>query len=152
MTYSQTLIKALLLILVMGFFGCRSHSTGRVNVHGDQSPHFTFTGDTVTYVLVYRVPAEYLSKGIPLKVLTKDNPDTQWVIEGTHEARDPIRYGLAPQGMKELVAPKALTDGPTYFVSTYIGTEDTAAFVGQYFKLQNGRAIEVHEDTLPNHR
>ena len=147
--YSQKIITILLLVLLTACSSCRSHSIGRVNIDGDNGPRFTFTGVTVTYVLVYRVPPEYLSKGIPLDVLTKDNPDTQWLLEGSHEARDAIAYGFAPQGMKEVLPAKPLAEGPIYFVSTYISTEDTGAFVGQYFRIQNGHAIEVHETFDP---
>ena len=74
-----------------------------------------------------------------------NNPDTQWRIDGHHDADLPINYGIVPSGMKELVPPKPLVEGTIYFVSSYIGTEDTGAFVGQYFKIQNGRATEFHE-------
>jgi hypothetical protein len=145
----QQLIKILLLALLTACLSCRSHSIGRVNVDGDGRPRFTFTGLTVSYVVVYRVPAEYLNKGIPLDALTKDNPDTQWLIEGSSEAQHVIRYGFAPQGMKEILPAKPLAEGPIYFVSTYISTEDTGAFVGQYFRIQNGHSIEVHEEVRP---
>ncbi len=145
----QKLIKILLLALLTACLSCRSHSIGRVNVDGDGRPRFTFTGLTVSYVVVYRVPAEYLNKGIPLDALTKDNPDTQWLIEGSHDARYVITYGFVPPGMKEILPAKPLAEGPIYFVSTYISTEDTGAFVGQYFRIQNGHSIEVHEEVRP---
>ena len=132
--------------LLILFCGCRSHEVGRVNVDGDSKPRFTFTGLSVSHLLVYRVPRQYLSKGIPLNALTKDNPDTQWLIDGDHAADLPISYGSVPKEMKEILPPKPLVEGTIYFVSIYIGTEDTGAFAGQYFKIQNGRTIEVHED------
>jgi hypothetical protein len=125
--------------------GCRSHATGKVNVDGDAKPRFNFTGLTVSSLVVYSVPP-YLKKGIPLDALTKDNPDTQWIVEGLHTANVPITYGSVPADMKQIVAPKPLSDNTIYFVSTYIGTEDTGAFVGQYFRTRNGQTSEFHDD------
>ena len=139
--YSAAIAFALLGVLV----GCRSHATGKVNVDGGAKPRFTFTGLTVSSLVVYRVPAEHLKKGIPLDALTKDNPDTQWIVERLHTANVPITYGSVPVDMKQIVAPKPLVDDAIYFVSTYIGTEDTGAFVGQYFQVRGGQTSEYHE-------
>jgi hypothetical protein len=146
MIVSKQFILFSLCSLLVLFSGCRSHEVGRVSVEGNSTPRFKFTGLSVTHLLVYQVPRQYLSKGIPLNELTKDNPNTQWLIDGVHDAHLPINYGSVPEGMKEIVSSKPLAEGTIYFVSTYIGTEDTGAFVGQYFKLQNGRTVEVHED------
>jgi hypothetical protein len=42
------------------------------------------------------------------------------------------------------VSPKPLAEGTIYFASTYVGTRDTAAFVGLYFQIQRGQAVEFH--------
>jgi hypothetical protein len=95
-----------------------------------------------------------LNKNIPLDEITKITPDTQWSVEGNHNVGIPISYGSIPEGMKEVVPAKPLADNTVYFVSTYVNTEETGSFAGQYFKIQNGRAIEVHgtvdESTVNN--
>ena len=143
---SRSSFAAIAFALLGVLAGCRSHATGKVNVDGDAKPRFKFSGLTVSSLVVYRVPPEYLKKGIPLDALTKDNPDTQWIVEGLHTANVPVTYGSVPGDMKQIVAPKPLADDTIYFVSTYIGTEDTGAFVGQYFRIRNGRTSEFHDD------
>jgi hypothetical protein len=142
---SKGSIAAVSLALLVALASCRSY-VGKVNIDGDSKPRFKFTGFTVSSLVVYRVPPEYLKKGIPLDALTKDNPDTQWITEGLHDADVPIAYGSVPHDMKETLPAKTLVEGTIYFVSTYVGTEGTGAFVGQYFRISNGQTSEFHDD------
>jgi hypothetical protein len=118
-----------------------------VHVDGEGKPRFSFNGLTVSSLVVYEVPDQYLKKGIPLSELKATNANTRWFLEGQHNAKEPIEYGKAPVGMKESAAAKPLADGVVYFVSSYVGTRDTGAFAGQYFRIRNGRVEEFHEET-----
>ncbi len=132
------------LILVLSSSACRSHKLGEVHVEGVGTPTFRFVGLNVGSLVIYQVPDRYRKSGIPLDELKEDNPNTHWFVQGNHEANEPIVYGMVPSGMKEFAPAKPLDEGVIYFASSYVGTEDTGAFVGQYFKIKNGRAEEFH--------
>jgi hypothetical protein len=140
-------ILILMLLLMASMWGCRSHKVGEVHVEGEGKPHFRFVGLNVGRLVIFEVPQPYLKDGIPLDELKDDNPNTQWFLEGSHKASEPIIYGSVPSGMKEFAPAKPLAEGVIYFASSYVGTEDTGAFVGQYFKIKNGRAEEFHEES-----
>ena len=123
---------------------CRNHGVGQIKVDGDSTPRFSFVGSDVQGLVVYRVPPEYLSKGIPLDETRKEGSNTVWMLDGSHNAAEPIIYGVVPVGMKQTVSAKPLEEGMVYFVSGYVGTRDTAAFVGQYFIINNGHTQEFH--------
>jgi hypothetical protein len=141
---SSALVLALVLLLTAA---CRDHNVGQVHVDGEGIPRFRFVGLTVSNLVVYEVPDQYLKEGIPLNELKATNPNTRWYVEGEHDAKEPIEYGKAPAGMQESAAAEPLADGKIYFASSYICTRDTGAFVGQYFRIRNGRAEEFHEGT-----
>jgi len=113
---------------------------------GDNNPRFSFVGVNVNSLVVYEVPKQYLEKGVPLDELKAENPNTKWFLEGQHDAKVTIEYGKAPVGMKESASSNPLTEGVIYFVSSYVGTRDTGAFVGNYFRIRNGKAEEIHEE------
>jgi hypothetical protein len=142
-------VRIFSIILLLALGSCSPH-VGSVNAEGGSQPRFTFIGSSVSSLIVYRVPRKYLNKGIALDAVTKNGSDTQWRIDGMHDARTPINYGVVPKGMTEIVPAKPLSENTIYFASTYVGTEETGAFVGQYFRIQNGRTIEVHEDVDAN--
>ena len=131
-------------ILVSLSSGCRDHSVGRLVVDGGSTPRFSFIGSSVSGLVVYRVPPEYLDKGIPLDETRKDGPNTFWMLDGDHNAAEPIIYGVVPAGVKAVVPAKPLQERAVYFVSGYVGTRDTGAFVGQYFIIHDGRTQEFH--------
>jgi hypothetical protein len=138
-------VKTVLSLMVLfTLSSCRRH-VGTFNVGGDSRPRFTFSGSSLNHLLVYRVPRKYIDKQIPLDELKKDNPDTQWLLEGTHDANVHIDYGIVPKGMKEIVRAKPLAEGEIYLASIYISTEETGAFVGQYFRMESGRTIQINE-------
>jgi hypothetical protein len=139
-----TLLSGLMLVLSLS--ACRSHKLGEIHVEGDGKPTFRFVGLNVGRLVIYQVPERYLESGIPLDELKEDNPNTHWFLEGSHQANVPIGYGTVPSGMKEFAPAKPLAEGVIYFASSYVGTEDTGAFVGQYFKIKNGRAAEFYGD------
>jgi hypothetical protein len=145
---SEAQMKLSITILLLSFLvvlsDCHLH-VGSINVEGENQPRFTFIGKHVISLVVYRIPRKYLNKRIPLDEVTKNNPNIQWRIEGEHDATVPVNYGNVPEGMKEIVPAKPLAENTIYFASTYVGTEETAAFVGQYFVIRNGRTLEVHE-------
>jgi hypothetical protein len=134
------------LLALLSLAGCRDHSLGEVHVDGDSKPRFKFVGEHVGRLVVYRVPDKYLRQGIPLDELDESKPNVQWFIEGSHEASEPILYGVAPPGTKAAFPAKLLDEGVVYFVGSWVGTRDTGAFVGQYFRIQNGRTEEFHEE------
>ena len=140
-TKSAILVLGLLLTISSA---CRSHKVGEVHVEGVGKPIFRFVGRDVGNLVIYEVPERYLKSGIPLDELKETNANTRWYLEGTHSASQPIVYGSAPSGMKEFAPATPLVEGVVYFASSYVGTEDTGAFVGQYFKISNGRAEEFH--------
>lgn len=142
----KCIVIVLGLLLIASLAACRNHSVGEVHVDGDAKPRFRFVGLNVGSLVVYQVPEQYLKAGIPLGELKEDNPNTHWFLEGSHDASQPIFYGTAPSGMKEAAPAKPLVEGVVYFASSYVGTQDTGAFVGQYFKIKNGRAEEFHEE------
>jgi hypothetical protein len=82
-----------------------------VHVDGEANPRFSFTGLTVSSLVIYEVPDQYLKEGIPLNELKATNPNTKWFVEGPHDAKEPIEYGKAPAGMKESAAAKPLDVG-----------------------------------------
>jgi hypothetical protein len=139
-------VTVLGLLLLFSLAGCRDHKVGAVHVDGDSKPRFRFVGLHVGRLVVYRVLDKYLKAGIPADELKENNANTQWFIEGNHTANEPILYGAAPPGMKEAFPAKSLDEGVVYFVSSYVGTYDTGAFVGQYFRIKNGRTEEFHEE------
>ena len=141
MRFSTTLVTILLFCL---FVGCRDHSVGQIKVDGDSTPRFSFVGSNVDGLVVYRVPPQYLSKGIPLDETRKEGPNTLWMLDGSHNAAEPIIYGVVPVGVKAMVSAKPLEEGVVYFVSGYVSTPDTGAFVGQYFIINNGHTQEFH--------
>jgi hypothetical protein len=132
------------LLLVLTSSACRSHKVGQVHVDGLGKPIFRFVGRNVGRLVVYEVPERYLKSGIPLDELKESNANTQWFLEGNHNASEPIVYGIVPSGTKEFAPARPLAEGVIYFASCYVGTEDTGGFVGQYFKISNGRAEEFH--------
>lgn len=142
-------LTILLLSLLLILNSCPPH-VGSINVEGESQPRFTFIGTDVISLVVYRIPRKYLNKGIPLDEVTKDTPNIQWRVKGDHDARIPINYGVLPEGMKEVIPAKTLAENTIYLASTYIGTEETGAFVGQYFIIQDGRTVEVHEHLNEN--
>jgi hypothetical protein len=131
-------------MLVLSSLACRSHKLGEVHVEGVAKPTFRFVGFNVGSLVIYQVPERYLKSGIPLDELKEDNPNTRWFLDGDHDANEPIVYGIVPSGMKEFSPAKPLVEGVTYFASSYVGTEDTGAFVGQYFRIRNGQAEEFY--------
>jgi hypothetical protein len=48
--------------------------------------------------------------------------------------------------MKESATSKPLTEGVVYFVSGYVNTRDMGAFVGNYFRIRDGKVEEIHEE------
>lgn len=64
--------------------------------------------------------------------------------DGRHNAAEPIIYGVVPAGVKALVPANPLQEHVVYFVSGYVNTRDTGAFVGQYFIIKDGRTQEFH--------
>ncbi len=140
----KSTVRIFTLSLLLLLNSCSPH-VGSVNVEGENQPRFTFVGRSVSSLIVYRIPRQYLNKGILLDAVNKNGSDTQWRVDGMHYAGIPIRYGVVPDGMTEIVAVKPLAENTIYFASTYIGTEETGAFVGQYFIIRNGQTVEVHE-------
>lgn len=74
----------------------------------------------------------------------EDNRNTHWFLDGNHDENEPIVSSIVPSGMKESAPAIPLAEGVIYFASSYGGTEDTGAFVGQCFEINNGRAEEFH--------
>ena len=66
------------------------------------------------------------------------------MLDGSHNAAEPIVYGVVPLGVKAEVPAKPLEEGVIYFVTSWVGTRDTGAFVGQYFRINNGHTEEFH--------
>src|ERR1044072_1651260 len=102
---------ALAIVLMLVLTACRYHSLGQVHVDGEAKPRFSFTGLTVSSLVIYEVPDQYLKEGIPLNELKATNPNTKWFVEGPHDAKEPIEYGKAPAGMKESAAAQPLDEG-----------------------------------------
>src|ERR1043165_2290448 len=149
----KLLIKNLSLILLLILSGCASE-VGSFDVEGESQPRFVFDTKQVSLLIVYRTPRKYLNGGIPLgeffqnnpdeRLGLKNNPNVQWAIEGKHDASKPITYGSLPEGMKEIVAAKPLSENTAYFVCSHIGRSGYS-FAGRAFVIRDGRTNEVHE-------
>src|SRR5438445_11208936 len=116
-----------------------------MNVQGGAQPHFVFHGSHVSYLLVYRIPPKYINVGIPVDELEKDVANKQWLIEGEHDARLPIDYGVNPLGMKEIIPPKPLVEGVIYMVQAYMGSGDIVASAGRNLMIKNGNVVEIYD-------
>jgi hypothetical protein len=134
-------IAGLLLTAALILSGCEDMP--HMNVQGGTHPRFVFHGSQVSYLLVYRIPPRYLNGGIPVDELEKDIANKQWLIEGDHDAKIPIDYGVTPRDMKELISPKPLVEGVIYMVQAYMGAGDIGANSGQNFMIKNGTVVEI---------
>jgi hypothetical protein len=86
--------------------------------------------------MVYHIPPDQIDKGIYFDQLSENSPNTMWLIQGTHDPKEPITYGTIPANMREAVQAKPLVEGEYYFV--YV-----ASLVGRRFVVRNGKAEEM---------
>jgi hypothetical protein len=106
-----------------------------------QPPRFTADYlEALTYLTILRVPKEYAGSGmIPGDVLTEQA--IVWEITGgTKHAKEPIMYGVVPEGMKERHAAKPLEEGGYYVVMC--GQNRNGGCYGTRFIIQNGEGIK----------
>jgi len=106
-------------------------------VEATDPPTFTFSRSTVTDgLLVYHLRGDRANQGgILLDTLLADKENTCWMIEGEHDNKIPIRYGIVPMGMKVSIEAKPLVEGEYYMV--YV-----TSLVGAKFVIKDGRAEE----------
>jgi len=126
---------AVTLLMVLAFQSC--HVQPEVRVEPGNPPTFTFSrGTAADGLLVYHLKGDQAHKGIFLDKLLADKENTSWMIEGEHDNKIPITYGVVPMGMKATIQAKPLIEGEYYMV--YV-----TSLVGAKFLVRNGRAEQV---------
>jgi len=122
--------------MILAFQGCEVPP--QVRVEPTNPPTFTFSSGTAAdMLLVYHLKGDLAQKpGIFLENLLADKENTSWMIEGEHDNKIPITYGVVPTGMKETVQAKPLIEGEYYFVIV-------ASLVTTRFVVRNGVAEKV---------
>lgn len=112
---------------------------------GGNLPYFIFSGGSVSMLLVSR-KRKRRNNASPTELNPKDSLDTQWLIEGRHDASAPITYGVVPSGMSGVVSAKPLVEGEFYFIQSKVHASDKSFLAEQYFRIQDGKVVEVPEN------
>lgn len=112
---------------------------------GGDLPYFIFSGGSVSMLLVAR-RRKRRNNAPPSELDPKDCLDTQWLIEGHHDASAPIIYGIVPSGMSGVVSAKPLVEDESYLIQSKIHANDDSSFVERYFRIQDGNVVEVPEN------
>jgi len=106
---------SLVALVVLLFQSCEIPP--EVRVQPTNPPTFIFSSGTrVDMLLVYHLSHDQPDKGVFLDAVLEDKPNIFWMVEGNHDQRLPINYGIVPKSMKETVPAKALIEGEYYLV------------------------------------
>src|SRR2546426_12643953 len=109
-------IAALMFFLIV-MNSCVDGNRETVEVRGGEPPHFIFSNaDRLAKVLVCRIPPDLVAKQIPASILTRENPDMMWWVEGKSQKNETITYGVVPDGMSVVVPANPLIEDQEYFV------------------------------------
>ena len=129
-------------VLTISLCFCACESPVDTDLIQGSPPKFIFNHpEALTGVVVYRIPSEYVNKGIPGDML--NDSIAVWEIRGQlQNPKEPIVYGIVPTGMSETIPAKSLEEGQGYLLRCF--QNDNGGCSGVEFTIKDGEAVNIN--------